>query len=92
VLATLRKKWPSGFQGSEVAAWIEVSAAEAVEFRVALEQASGGKAIKVISSKTVTWRLKAITSAPVNLDDGATVALQFTPDHHGGTFVVRSLR
>jgi hypothetical protein len=92
VLSILRGRYPAGFAGADVASWIEAFNTEAIEFRVALEAASGGKAIKVISAKTVTWRLKSICGAPVNLSDGTTAALRFVPGGHGGTFVVGVLK
>jgi hypothetical protein len=92
VLSILRGKYPSGFSGADVATWIEAFSTDAIEFRVALEAASGGKAIKVISAKTVTWRLKSMCGAPVNLSDGTTAALRYVPADHSGTFVVRVIK
>ena len=82
MLSILREKYPAGFSGADVATWIEAFSTEAIEFRVALEAAGGGKAIKVISAKTVTWRLKSMCGAPVNLSDGTTAALRYVPADH----------
>jgi hypothetical protein len=93
VMKALRARWskPEGFKGDEVATWINTYTEESVAFRVALEAASGGKPMKEVTQRTVTWRLKAVCGSPVVLED-TTIALKYVADHYGGTFVVRSIR
>jgi hypothetical protein len=86
VLEVIRAKWPYGCRASEVAAHAGAAEEGAIEFRSALEQASG-KALKVITATTVNWRLKALVDAPVTVDLGILV-LRYMPDHDAGTFVV----
>jgi hypothetical protein len=86
VLITLRTNWPNGFKGADVSAFID-NDDEVGEFRAALEEAAGK--IHVVSPKTVTWRLKAIADAPIEID-GKILVLKWTPDksRHGGDFRV----
>jgi hypothetical protein len=87
VLEVLLSKWPAGFSARDVAAYAGAAEEGAVNFKAALEQASG-KAIKVVTTTVITWRLKAIVDAPVPIGD-RTLVLRYLPSHHGGGFVVR---
>lgn len=84
VLSTLRTNWPNEFKGADVSHFAN-NDDEAGEFRAALEEAAGK--IEVVSPKTVTWRLKAIADAPIEID-GKILILKWTPDksRHGGVF------
>ena len=88
VLDVLLRRWPEGFQASDVANYAGRAEQDAIAFRDALEHAAG-KPLKIISSTTVAWRLKALTDAPVRIRD-RVFALKYKPDvgGHGGTFSV----
>jgi hypothetical protein len=86
VLDTLRSRWPDGCQARVIASYASLAESDAIDFRAALEQASG-KAIKIITATVISWRLKALMDAPVQMAD-ATFVLRYTADHHGGHFVV----
>jgi hypothetical protein len=90
VLRVLHTEWPSGCQARDIAAYAGRAEEDAIEFKAALEQASG-KAIKVVTATIITWRLKALIDAPVQIDD-AVVALRYLTDDHGGTFTVKTIR
>ena len=90
VLAVIRARWPSGASPSEVAAYTGSADEGAIEFKTALELASG-KAIKVVTPIVLTWRLKAVTDAPVRMSDG-DYALRYLPDHNNPLFVVRAVK
>jgi hypothetical protein len=90
VLRVLREKWRNGCLARDVAAFAGVATEEAIEFKVALEQASG-RAIKVVTAVVITWRLKALIEAPVQIADHVFV-LQYQPDNLGGRFVVRLIK
>ena len=51
---------------------------------------ASGKAIKVVTATTITWRLKALLDAPVQLEGGVFV-LRYLADHNLGTFTVREV-
>jgi hypothetical protein len=90
VLAVLRTRWSCGFKAHQVSEYIGQSTTDAIEFKAALEQASG-KMIAVITATIVTWRLKAIVDAPVEID-GKLVALRYAPElGHGGSYQVREV-
>ena len=89
VLDVLRTKWPDGCMASDVAAFAGLAEEAAVEFKAALETAAQ-KAIKVITATTITWRLKALRDAPVQLTGGIYV-LRYDAAHQGGSFVVKKL-
>jgi hypothetical protein len=88
VLDVLHRRWPESFQASDVANYAGKAEPDAIAFRDALEHAAG-KPLKIISSTTVAWRLKALTDAPVRIRD-RVFALKYKPDvgGHGGTFSV----
>jgi hypothetical protein len=95
VLETLRgqahadgTKWEDGFKASDVARFAGHATEEAIEFKAALEKASG-KLLQTITPTTVSWRLKALADAPVILDAG-TFALRYFPDKgkNGAMFAV----
>jgi hypothetical protein len=90
VLSLLRAKWPAGGLARDIAAYAGLAEEGAIEFKAALEQASG-KAIKVVTPTVVTWRLKALADAPV-LMAGTVFALRYLTDDHGGTFTVKTIR
>jgi hypothetical protein len=92
VLQVLAERWPAGFKAAEASFFAGAASETSVEFKTALEQASG-KAIKVVTPTIITWRLKAIADAPVEID-GRVVALRYMPDANGngGTFLVREIR
>jgi hypothetical protein len=64
VLEIIRVRWKGGCKASQVAAFVGAGDDAAVEFKSALELASG-KPIKIVSSTVISWRLKAIVDAPV---------------------------
>jgi len=92
VLDVLRDRWVNGFRAGDVALFAGQATDEAIEFKAALEQASG-KPLPIITPTAITWRLKALKDAPV-LIEGATLALRYAPDKakNGGTFIVRNVR
>lgn len=92
VLKALRSRWPGGCRSAEIAGFLSEGTAAAVELKSAIEQASS-KALQVIAPTPLTWRLKAILGAPVEVP-GETIELQFTPDPsgNGGLFRVRSIQ
>jgi hypothetical protein len=91
VLEVLLTKWPNGFKAAEAAAYAGAADEGAIEFKAALEQASG-KAIRVVTPSALTWRFKSIIDMPVVVD-GKTVALSYMADSgkHGGDFVIRQI-
>jgi hypothetical protein len=93
VMKALRERYShAAFGGSDVAAWINTYTDGSVAFRVALEAATGGKPLKEVTARTVTWKLKTVCGAPVVLEDNTTIALKFTSHNEGGSFVVQRLR
>jgi hypothetical protein len=90
VLDVLQSKWRYGCQARDIATYAGAADEGAIEFKAALEQASG-KAIKVVTATTITWRLKALLDAPVRLAD-TVVALRYLPSDHGGTFIAKALK
>ena len=91
VLEVLLAKWPSGFRAIDLASYIGSADEDAINLKAALEQASG-KALKVITPTSVTWRLKAVVDAPVSVA-GNTLALRLkpSPSKEGGEFHVRQI-
>ena len=91
VLGHLRTKWPNGFKASDVAAYAGAAEVAAIEFKTALEQASG-KAIRMTTATVINWRLKAIADTPAVID-GMVVALHYQADKNGngGDFAVRKV-
>ena len=89
VLDVLRTRWPRGFKAIDVSSYAGASDEASIEFRCALEQASG-KEIKTITPTVLTWRLKAIADSPVAIG-GRVVALRYMPDagRNGGDFSVK---
>jgi hypothetical protein len=86
VLETLHRQWPYGFQAREVATYASQAEEGAIAFKDALELAAG-KAIKIVSSTTIAWRLKALVDAPARIGD-KIVALSYNPHHQSGMFKV----
>lgn len=91
VLDVFGHRWPHGCKASEVATYAGAADEGAIEFKSALEQATG-KAIRIVTSTIVTWRLKAIADAPVLIAD-RIVALRYMPDGsgNGGIFQVKEV-
>jgi hypothetical protein len=90
VLEVMKKKWPSGFKASDVAYHVGSAETDSIEFKAALEQASG-KMIPIVTATMITWRLKAIVDAPVAID-GKILALRYAAERgHGGTYQVREV-
>jgi len=89
-LSTLHAEWPNGFKAADVSAFIN-NDDEIGEFKAALEQVSG-KQFRVVSPKVLTWRLKALIDAPVEID-GQIMVLRYTADRsgHGGDFRVEEI-
>ena len=88
VVDALRTKWPSGFKAADLTQYLANVDEASIELKAALEQASG-KALPIITPSAVTWRLKAITDAPVLIVDDVWM-LEYTADKakNGGTFAV----
>ena len=91
VLDILLHQWPTAVRQATSRCSPVGPLRKAIEFKAALEQASG-KPLPVITATTITWRLKALTDAPV-LIGKSTFALRYVPDgnKHGATFVVKSV-
>ncbi len=62
-----------------------------IAFKASLE-APSGKAIKVMTARVITWVLKALVDAPVQVRDEVLVLRYFAERGHRGTFVVRAGR
>ena len=90
VLLVLRTKWPGGFTAFQVASYAGAAAEDAVEFRASLEQASGGLPLKVVTARTLSWRLKAIVDAPVSVGKEVLV-LRCQSNHENNSFLVKSV-
>ena len=86
VLNILRANWPDGFKAIELATFVGGSDPAEIELKAALEQASG-KAIRVASPTVLTWRLKALADAPIEIE-GEVCVLRYRADTsgHGGDF------
>jgi hypothetical protein len=91
VLDVLRKEWPYGCPAREIATHAGQLNEAAIEFRAALEEASG-KSIKVITATTITWRLKALVDAPVQMPDGVFALRFLSNDKESGVFTVRKIK
>ena len=90
VLDTLGSRWPDGFKATELPGFVGGADEEAINFKAALEQASG-KPLPVITATTITWRLKALVDAPVQVGD-RVLSLKYVPERgHGGKFSVCSV-
>ena len=90
VLDVLHTKWPRGCKASEIAAYAGSADVGAIEFKAALEQASG-KAVRIVTATTITWRLKALVDTPVQMNE-VVLVLRYLSGHQGGTFEVRTIR
>jgi hypothetical protein len=86
----MRRKWPNGCTSADVARYAAEAEEGAVAFKAALEQA-GGKVIRLISSQSIAWRLKALIDAPVIVGE-ITLVLRRTADHEGAEFKVCQIR
>jgi hypothetical protein len=90
VLDVLKTNWPNGCKASEISSYASAATEAAIEFKAALEQASG-KTLRVITPRTVAWMLKALAGVAIQVDR-AVIALRYQADHHGGTFEVRTVQ
>jgi hypothetical protein len=90
VLDILEQQWPKGFKAADVAKALHVLNADGVpqhekwrdDLKTGLEQASG-KLLNQISATTISWRLKAMVDAPVQVGKDVLV-LRLQPDHYQG--------
>ncbi|MBV9824100.1 MAG: hypothetical protein JO001_00210 [Alphaproteobacteria bacterium] len=91
VLETLRTRFGTWtFQASDIAQFAGDMDPEAIDFRAALELASG-KVLPIITSTTIAWRLKAIKDRPVDVVE-QTLVLRFAADkRQGGYYSVSTL-
>jgi hypothetical protein len=89
VLDSLRTEWPNGFKAADLTKYLSYANEAAIELKAALEQASG-KALPIITPTAVTWRLKAITDAPVLIDKQVLTLRYSAADRgkRGGNFAV----
>ena len=90
VLDVLRRKWPTGCKSADVARYAGEAEEGAIAFRTALEQASG-KPLRIISSPTIAWCLKALIDTPVIVGK-ITLVLRRAATHEGAEFTVREMR
>jgi hypothetical protein len=79
-----------GASASEITRYANRGDASSVAFLSALEAATGGKPIKTISPTVLTWRLKSLADAPVQINDEILV-LKFKAHHEGGIFTVNTI-
>ena len=86
VLSASKENWPNGFKAIDVAVFAGGAGPAEIEFKAALEQASG-KTIRVTSPTVLTWRLKAVVDMPREID-GKMCVLRYRadPSGHGGDF------
>ena len=78
VLDLLKNKWLYGFKASDVSSYAGQADMGAIEFKAALEQASG-KMLPIITPTAVSWRLKALVDAPVLVGERVLV-LRYAAD------------
>jgi hypothetical protein len=89
VLDVMHNTWPRGSKASDVATFAGEASEGAIEFKAALEAASG-RPLPIITATTVSWRLKALKDAPVMVGDDLLV-LRYEPGKQGGMFVVKPI-
>lgn len=91
VLETLRARYPgmTAFQASDVAVFAGAADYSAINFKAALELASG-KGLPIISSQAVSARLRAIKDRPTKVGK-QLLALRYQTDHQGGAFCIKEL-
>ena len=91
VLDALRTQWPNGFKAADLTQYLSYATEAAIELKAALEQASG-KALPIITPTAVTWRLKAITDAPVLVEKHVLTLRYVAADRgkRGGDFAVEA--
>jgi hypothetical protein len=90
LLDVMRSRWSYGCRAKEVALFAGQATEEAIEFKAALEVASG-KILPVITATTVSWRLKMLADAPVKIGDDLLV-LRYQRAKQGGEFTVELIR
>jgi hypothetical protein len=96
LLAAMQKRWPSGFMPRTLAAYLAPDDTppheQAREMQSCLERA-GGKALRPVSPSSVTWALKKLTDAPVELDQETVLVLRCAHDRRDGdTYKVEQLK
>ena len=90
VLDVLNSRWSGGFKASDLVSFVGGADKAAINFKAALEQATG-KSVQTVTATVITWRLKALVDAPVQVGDRVLV-LRYTAERgHGGTFAISSL-
>jgi hypothetical protein len=90
VLDVLNSRWSGGFKASDLVSFVGGADEAAINFKAALEQATG-KSVQTVTATVITWRLKALMDAPVQVGDRVLV-LRYTAERgHGGTFAISSL-
>jgi hypothetical protein len=90
VLDLLGTRWSPAFKAAELVTFVGDAREDSINFKAALELATG-KLIPVVTATVITWRLKALVDAPVQVGDRVLV-LRYTAERgHGGTFSVSSL-
>jgi hypothetical protein len=92
VLDLLKNRWPYGFKASEVSSYASQGEISAIEFKAALEQATG-KSLPMVTPVAVTWRLKALVDAPVMVGEHVLV-LRYEADKtkNGGFYRVQPIK
>ena len=91
VLQVLHRKFgPEKFHAAEVACYAGEAEEGAIALRDALEHASG-KPLKTVSAVTITWKLKSLLDAPVDVGDRRRLVLRYLPAHEGSSFKIDSL-
>jgi hypothetical protein len=81
LLAMLRDKWGEfAFEGGELAGYLEPEngppSPAAREMLASLERASGGGPLRPVSASAVSWRLKKLVNAPVQIGDQTFVLIR----------------
>jgi len=90
VLEFFRREWPGGFTAGELRNYLSRGEPAANDLRAAIEMAAH-RPIKHASATELTWRLKALTDTPCDVD-GTVLALRYTAGHNGGRYEVRKCR
>ena len=90
VLDVLNSRWTAGFKASDLVSFVGAADEAAINFKAALEQATG-KPVQTVTATVITWRLKALVDAPVQVGDRVLVLRYSAERGHGGTFAVSAL-
>jgi hypothetical protein len=90
VLDVLSTRNSEAFKAAELVGFVGDAREDSINFKAALELATG-KPMPVVTATVITWRLKALVDAPVQVGDRVLV-LRYTAERgHGGMFSVSSL-